>query len=331
MTKYQLQQTRQSLFYMCMLTVKSVILVLVVGFGLLFAFASVRPADAATLKPMSSVDEDVIRLSDLFEGIDENASNVVLGNAPQPGKDMVLSARTLKRVALAYNVDWQPQSLTEQVVLRREAQTVTASALQDQIKSALLARGVGDRFAVVLSDPSAAIVLPANLPASVEVTDLSYTPGRDVFTATLAAPSADNPVKTVRVSGLIEHSTEVPVLQASMKAGEIISSADIDWVDAPSRTLLPDTVLDADDLIGKTPVRTVVAGAPIRDNDIKAPLVVERGEHITILYTVGGMQMTAKGKAMQNGATGDMIRVVNLSSNRSVTGEVTGNALVKVY
>jgi flagella basal body P-ring formation protein FlgA len=330
MTKFQLKQTRQSIFYMCMLTFKSVIFVLVVGFGLLFAYANIFPANAATLKTLSSVNDDVIRLADLFDGVDKNA-DVVLGNAPLPGKDVVLGARALKRVALAYDVKWEPQSLSEQIVVRRAAHTIGAAAMQDRIKETLAARGVGDRFAVTLSNPSASIVLPASLPDTVEVVDLSYTPGRDVFSATLAAPSAANPVQTLRVSGLIEHSAEVPVLRNPMRMGDVISSADIDWADAPSRTLMPDTILDADDLVGKTPVRQIVAGAPIRDNDIKAPLVVGRGEQITILYQFGSMQMTAKGKAMQNGAAGDMIRVVNLSSNRSLTGEVTGDGLVKIY
>lgn len=329
MTRYQIQQTRQSIFYMCLLTLKTLITIMVIGFGLLYAVISIKSAEAATLKPLAVVNDEVVRVGDLFSDAGEKA-DVVIGNAPAVGSDITLSARTLLRVAAAHGVQWTPQSASEQVIVRREAHTISPLELQDVVKAALNKQGLSSEYSVTLNELRSALVLPANLPATAEVVNLSYTPGRDFFTATVAAPSAAQPVKTINVSGTVEKTLQIPVLKSSVRAGEIIGSTDLEWVDIAERVLMPDTITDADDLIGKTPARQIALNKPIRAKEVTNPQLVGRGDDITIIFKAGGMQLTAKGKAMQNGAEGDLVRVVNASTNRSVTAMVSGDRTVEV-
>jgi len=159
---------------------------------------------------------------------------------------------------------------------------------------------------------------------------LSYTPGRDVFTAVVAAPSADNPVKTLSLSGLIEKVQNVPVLRSSLKAGDIIGAGDIEWIPVTARSTVYDTITDIDHLIGKTPIRSVEAGVPVRGRDLESPQLVSRGDEILIRFNSGSLQLTARGKAMQPGTEGDIIRVVNLGSNQSIRAEIIGDKVVQV-
>ncbi|HNQ92133.1 MAG TPA: flagellar basal body P-ring formation chaperone FlgA [Alphaproteobacteria bacterium] len=329
MTKYQIQQTKQSVLYMCRLTFKTLALVIGVGYGLLYAFLHIPAADAATLKAQASVNDSVVHLSDLFDDI-EATNDAVLGAAPAPGKTMIINARTLTRVANLYDVDWVSHSAADQVVVIRTAQTVSQDQILDALKQSLSAKGVAGDFEVTLGGAIPSITLSGDLPPTVEVAQMSYTPGRDVFTAVIAAPSADNPVKTLSLSGVIDKVQNVPVLRSSLKAGDIISAADIDWVPVNVRNTVYDTIVDADAMIGKTPARSVEAGAPMRERDLISPQLVKRGDEILIQFNSGSMTLTAKGKAMQNGAEGDLIRVVNLSSNQSLRGVVKGDKLVSV-
>jgi flagella basal body P-ring formation protein FlgA len=329
MTALEIQETRQSVFTMCLMTLRGIILTMVLGFGLLLAVLTIGTADAATLKSISTVNDDVIRLGDIFEGVSDNG-NVVLGRAPLPGSDMILSARTLMRISSTYGVDWKAQSVADQTIVRRESHTVSPLDIQDAVKLALARRGVDGSYTVVLNNLNTAVTLPRNIPATAEVTNLNYTPGRDGFTATLASPSADNPLKTISVSGILQQTIQIPVLKASLRKGDIIGSTDIEWIDTVRSGLMQDTIVDADELIGKTPVRILSLGQPIRMRDIEKPQLVARGDDITIIFQYDGMQLTAKGKAMQNGAEGDLIRAVNVSSNRSVTAKITGDRVVTV-
>lgn len=328
MTQRDIIETRQSILFMCLLTVKSIILAMVFGFGLLFVILNIGSAEAATLRTISTVNDDMVRVGDVFA--DAEKADAVIGRAPQPGSDMVLNARTLSRIASLYNVDWKPQSVTDQVVLRRESHTVSSMDIHDAVKGALEKRGLAADYSITLSNMNTAMTLPSNVPATAEVSNLTYTPGRDVFTATVSAPSADNPVKTINVSGTLAKTITIPVLKTSLKNSEIIGSGDIDWIDVSEKTLMPDTVIDADKLIGKTPSRIIALNTPVRMKDVTNPQLVARGDEITILVKTGGMQLTAKGKAMQNGSEGEMIRAVNVSSNRSITAMVTGDRTVTV-
>ncbi|MDD3021004.1 MAG: flagellar basal body P-ring formation chaperone FlgA [Alphaproteobacteria bacterium] len=329
MTRYQIEDTQQSILYMCRVTFKGVALFISISYVLLFLFIQIPAAHAASLITEAQVDDKVVRLSDLFTdtGFKQDA---VLGAAPQPGKTMIINARTLQRVAKLYDVDWTPSSSLDQVVVTRTSQIISSSQITDTLKAALVAKGVTGEFDLTVGSVVPAITLSGDMPATVEITQLSYTPGRDVFTAVVAAPSADNPVKTLSLSGLIEKVQNVPVLRSSLKAGDIIGAGDIEWLPVTARSTVYDTITDVDHLIGKTPIRSVEAGVPVRSRDLESPQLVSRGDEILIRFNSGSLQLTARGKAMQPGTEGDIIRVVNLGSNQSIRAEIIGDKVVQV-
>lgn len=122
----------------------------------------------------------------------------------------------------------------------------------------------------------------------------------------------------------------VPALNANARKDDIISASDIVWMEIPERNLNKDVVMDADDLIGKTPTRTLASNRPVKYGEVKMPQLVSRGDEVTILYSMGGMTLSAKGKSQQNGAEGDIVRVTNISSTKSMAGQVTGDRVVTV-
>lgn len=329
MTKIQKQETKQSVLYMCRMTFRTMTIGLAVTYGLLCAFITVKSAEAATLKSEALIQGSVVKVSDLFEDIIDK-EDAIVGNAPSPGQSVILNSKALNRIASVYNVKWKPDGSTSQIVVRSVVQTISSTDIMEVLKKDLVARGVTGKFEVSLNNIAPTITLPGNTQTTVEIAQMNYTPGREMFTAVLAAPSVANPLKTLSVSGLIEKTVQVPVLTSSVSAGDIIGSGDIEWVDVATRHMLNDTIIDADHLIGKTPVRMVEAGIPVRIRDIKSPQLVARGDEVMLQFNQGGLQLTAKGKAMQNGAEGDFIRVMNLSSNQSLRGEVTGSKIVSV-
>ncbi len=331
MTKADIEKyhTKQAILFMCRLTFKSLAIGLALTYGFLYIFLNVKSAEAATLKPEAVINDNVVKISDLFDDIPQK-KDVVVGNAPAPGKSIVLNAITLKRIASLYDLKWESSSPSDQITIRRTEQTIAVKDITALLKKDLTARGVSGDFDVSLNNVAPTIILPGNVPATAEISQMNYVPGRDVFSAVIAAPSAANPLKILTISGLIEKTTQVPVLSSALKSGDIVGSGDIQWIAIPNRNMLRDTIVDADHLIGKTPARMADAGVPLRDRDMVSPQLVARGDEVLLQFNQGGLQLTAKGKAMQNGTEGEFIRVMNLSSNQSLRGEVTGNKVVSV-
>lgn len=330
MSDIELKATGRCILWMCTYTLKTLVVAMIFGYALLYFLLSVPEAGAATLRPHALVAGEEIRLSDVFADL-PGESDPVLGKAPAIGRDMVLGVRTLEKIAKAYQLDWTPSSSRDQCLLRREVHTITSRDMAERIEEALVSSGNASApFSVEISSNSAGITLPANLPATVEIASLDYTPGQDMFTATLVSPSADNPVKTLSVTGKVRRSLSVPVLRTALRAGDIIGSADIDWLDVPESGLARNIITDADALVGKTPVRSIQTGRPVLEREVASPQKVARGDDVLILFHAGTLELSAKGRAMQNGAEGDFVRIMNLSSNKSVIAEVTGDRQVRV-
>lgn len=309
------------------LTIRITLVLLALISGSITLFIGARSALAATLKPVSIINGNVLTLGDIFDGIKHNASYVI-GPAPQPGEDMTLNARTLYRIAVALDLPWRPNSSGDQVVIRREASIVSYNTIENSLRTKLKEKGVNGRFTLSLNSGKPTIVLPNGLPNHVEITSLNYDHQKDYFQASIVAPSKDNPIKKILVSGLVERMISVPVLRNTLQNGNIIGANDIDMIDVPQKSLQHDVILKKENIVGMTPRRIAYAGKFILNGNLEKPRLVSRGERVSITYREGPLVLTAKGKALQSGAKGDLVRVTNINSSRTIDGFVTGEGQV---
>lgn len=306
------------------------VLTLTVGLGLLLMGAQAALASGIVrLRPATTVSDSMIRLSDVFEGLTDKADHV-LGPAPAPGKEMVLNARTLMAVASSLDVPWQPETSMDQAVLRRAASVVEPVAIRAALEEAMRQKGLDGQFNVRYEGLPQGLALSPDQPATVEVSNLSLDPARDRFTAEIVAPSVASPVQRVALNGQIERIVRLPVLKSDLRNGDLIGWHDIAWIDVAARDVSNDYLLREEDLSGMTPRRLVAAGRPVRVNDLESPRLIERGGAVTIVFRDGPMTLTAPGRSLQNGAKGEVIRVVNAASNRTIQGLVTDSGEVTV-
>ena len=296
---------------------------MVLAASLFLLVGMTRSALAAGVKDVAIISGDFVTAGDIFFGLERNA-DYVLGAAPAPGKDLILSARTLYRVASALDIPWKPQSTSQQVVVRREAVIIPAADIESQLMEELRASGASGDFRVSLNSTVEPIALPAQTPQTFVISDLRFEPHKNYFEATVVAPSRDNPLKRVTLAGEVERFVALPVLKTTMKNGDIISHADLDYIDVSAKSLPRDIILDADKIAGMTPRRLAVGGKPVSFNDLQSPQLVGRGEVVTLIYNDGGMVVSTKGKSGQNATMGELVRVTNITSNKSIAGVVTG-------
>lgn len=302
---------------------RKIVVSLLISVTLLVSAFYAQSAAAVSLKRETLITGTAITLGDVFEGLPAELADKVLGPAPQPGQDMVLNARTLLRVSLALDLPWKPTSSAEYIVLRSPASIVDQTQIKQALAKALLEQSISKRFDISWEQGPTKLVLPADQDNTVEVQDIFIKQDQNRFEATLVAPSKERPLQTAHISGKIIPIISVPVLKDTTRAGTIIGPRDIETIDVAEFTLKQDTILTAENLIGTTPRRLLNAGQPVKANEIEAPKIVERGEYITMIFKQGPLHLTARGKALEHGAKGDLIRVVNTGSNQTVEAMVT--------
>ena len=108
----------------------------------------------------------------------------------------------------------------------------------------------------------------------------------------------------------------------SLSAGEEIKPEDLAWTRvaaAPANALR-----DAEGAIGMIARRPLREGAPVSASDMSAPVVIQAGDLVTVVYENGGVFLSMQVKAMSAGAVGEVISLQNLASRKTVQAVVTG-------
>lgn len=116
----------------------------------------------------------------------------------------------------------------------------------------------------------------------------------------------------------------------SLPRGTILSKHDLQALlvkRSPAHLPLIDHIEEA---IGSALKRPLTAGTELQHSMLEAPVVVKRGDQTVIAAGNAQLSVRMTGKALQDGAIGEQIRVQNLASKRTIQGEVQADGSILV-
>lgn len=297
--------------------------------AVVFIFA-VASAQAAMLRPRAEIVAPQVTLGDLFDGLDPSQASMAIAQSPAPGREVVLDAQWIDRIARAYGIHWENSAVRRQIVLARASHRLGAEAVVAELANVLAARTPGGQLEIQLDNRSLEMHLPVDVVPSLQIRDLNYDPSSGRFAGTVVAPADGTPVARVPVTGRAVSMVEVPVVNRRIGRSETIGAADIDWIRVSADRAGLDVVMDAGELIGMSPRRGLAANTPVRIHDIERPIEVARGAQVTMVLETGALTISGRGRALDQGARGQVIRVINIDSNRTIEAVVTGPDTVTV-
>ncbi len=286
-----------------------------------------------SLRETVTVDDTAIRLGHLFAGLDPAKADAVVGQAPKPGGRLVVDARSLTRVARAHRIGWSARSAYDQVIVERASKTIAGAEIAAAIASDLRGSALsGDRgsIEVLLDNRALAVALPTHVHDQVAVLAADFDRAAMRVAATVAIAAGTAHEVRLNVTGRVTRKIEVPVLVQQLRPGSVISAGDVAWMELREDRLNRDHARDIEALIGQEPRRVIRPDQPISLRDLREPLMVKRGAQVAMVLETGTMTLTAKGRALEDGAIGDVIRVANDTSSRIVAAEVTDAGVVSV-
>ncbi|MCE8008960.1 flagellar basal body P-ring formation chaperone FlgA [Aestuariivita sp.] len=132
-----------------------------------------------------------------------------------------------------------------------------------------------------------------------------------------------------RISGLAILKMPVPVTRRRLLPDEIITAEDIEITELPWQRVHAFAVLEPRDLIGKQVKRLIAQGRPVQLQSVIPPIVIARGDEVKIELRHGALQLITTGKAISDAHLGQEVRVVNLSSNKTIIGIARGDGIVE--
>lgn len=298
---------------------------LVLGSALLLG---AHATQGATLRTATMLHAPVVRLSDLFDDAGANADRV-LGTSPGPGGSVVVEAPQLAAIARQFGVDWRPASPADRAVLEHAGRLLPRDDVLTAVKTALVAAGASPDCEVELPGFTAPMV-PAEAHPQALATELDYEADIGRFSTVLSVTGEGMDPINLRIAGQVDDTIELPVAVARLAAGTVVRADDVRMARVHVAMVQSEVLHTMSTVAGMQIRHPVAAGQPFAVADMMRPTLVQSGSNVQMELQAPGISLLAQGVAMESGATGERIRVLNPSSRAVVMAEVIGPGRVRV-
>lgn len=115
------------------------------------------------------------------------------------------------------------------------------------------------------------------------------------------------------------------VATRTLPAGSVITEGDMRMKADKSASKLK-----ISEAVGRETRVTIYEGRPIRANQLIQPALIDRNQIVPLRYQSSGLQILTEGRALDRGAAGDVIRVLNTASRNTVSARVTPEGQLEV-
>ena len=309
------------------------------AFSILLLALSVAPAaaqvtasiDAPRLKPQVTVANDIVRIGDLVENAGAAASTPVF-RAPDLGQTGAVPVRAVLDAIRPYGLIGVDVRGLSEVSVTHASRTIAADDIEQRIVAALTARhnlGKPEDLKILFDRDIRAIQLAVSARAEFSLASMSYDARTRRFDVTLEL--ANGARSQWRYTGSAVETIEAAVPRRAIARGDVIKAGDIVIERRPKNEFSSEPPAPAVEVVGLAARRAVRPGQPLRTADLMKPELVAKNDMVLLHYEVPGIVLTMRGKALDTGAEGDTISVLNINSKRTVQGTVTGPGRVTVF
>lgn len=134
----------------------------------------------------------------------------------------------------------------------------------------------------------------------------------------------DRETDSYRVTADVTQRFRTAVTSRVLRRGQTITASDVEARDSYLTSLRDQPVTDLKALVGQTATTSLQPGDIIYTDHVQTPVMVRRGELVSVNCLSGGVIVRTVGRASGNGSMGDVISVRNERSRETFMVRVTG-------
>jgi flagella basal body P-ring formation protein FlgA len=291
------------------------------------------PPSTPSLKREATVSSDLVRIGDLIDNAGASA-RVPIFRAPDLGQSGMVSAARVVEAVRAHGFPIVETRGVAEIAVTRASRLITVKDLEARIANALAGQpGLGEarNLVVTIERDARPIHLEPSVGAELQPSRLFYDPRSGRFEVTFEVPgSAAAKRMTLRYAGTVVETAEAAMVMRPLNRGDVVKASDVAIERRPKAEIGGDAIGVLGDVVGLAARRPLRMGQPVRSADLMKPEIVQRNEQVTLVYEAPGLMLTMRGKALESGAEGDIVSVLNIQSKRTVQGTVSGPGQVTV-
>ncbi len=281
-----------------------------------------------TLKKNITITNDIITLGDIFEGDFPN-KDLKIQDAPTAGKSVSIAKNHIYSLCKKLGLNWPIRSTLGFVSITRNGQIISQEEIIASINKALGKNDPDAKFELELNRSNSEVHVPVNAKYDLITDIINMNKNSDSFSAKLSV-KYQNKDEEYTISGRVYKLIEIPVAARNIDINDIINSDDIEYKSIRVNKLSNRTITDENDIIRKQSKRRIKQGNSFANKDITEPVLVKKGDVVNVYYSTKFMNLTIKAIARQNGTKGQVIEILNRSTNKNIFAKVIGKNLVQV-
>jgi flagella basal body P-ring formation protein FlgA len=296
------------------------------------AAASREVPTAPKLRELVTVSGDLVRIGDLVDNAGPAAS-VAVFRAPDLGHTGAIQVERLADVLKSHDVAGLDTGGLSEVIVTRLSRVITAKDIEERIARAVSGQhGFGDarNLSIGFDRELRPLHVEASATADLVIARINVEARGGRFDISLGLPGSIAAKRLpLRFTGTVIETVEAAILTRAVARGDTIRESDLTVERRPKAEVAGDPI-GAEQAVGLSAKRPLRAGYALRAADLMKADVITRNEAVTIVYEAPGILLTVRGKALEAGAEGDLISVLNIQSNRTVHATVSGPGQVTV-
>jgi flagella basal body P-ring formation protein FlgA len=297
--------------------------------------------------------DSVVRLGDIAEIIaddgtplETNLADTPLMPAPAPGTKQFLRSAVLRDLLAARSVNMNGLRITGARVVTITEPSPDSAPPADQTPPTASVENVqtaadGLTAAIVdyLRQQSGHDLWNVQIEADDNVLAAFQQAGKHAVISGGKAPWTDRQrfsisggpaVKPAQAYARVDRLETAAFATRAIQRGDLVRRSDVE-MRTHVGALPAQAVLSLESIIGKQAVQAIRADALLMNSQVRAPILVHRGEQATIQVRAGGVLVRTYAVAQQDGSLGDVVIVKALSSKDQYAARVSGVKQLEVF
>lgn len=133
------------------------------------------------------------------------------------------------------------------------------------------------------------------------------------------------------VEATIEGPDMVVVAARPLAKGDVIRTSDLSFEPAKRGVAQKGAFRSPEELIGQEAVRSIAAGQVLDANYVRPPVLVKRGDVVTVYAYSTGIRIKTTGRSRQDGGRGELVEVESLADRKRFFARVADVQVVEVF
>jgi len=311
---------------------------------------SPAPGVEVSLRPKVHASGTLIRLGDVADlaavGEDEARQLAAMPLIPSPRRGLLqyLAVADIRDMLAAKGVDMAGVKFvganTVEISGRAEAQSASRPRISVSApgggsrETALLVKRIEDHLRETTGHDHWAVKLDVDAETVARLDQsnvrLNLTGGRAPWTGRqrfeLTSHGSDT---STSVFANVQRLELAIIATQALEQGDLVRQIDIE------RTLIAGAlpakaVLSADQIVGKETTGAIRPGAVILSNQIRAPIIVRRGQRVSVRAKAAGVSVRTFATAQQDGSLGDLVKAQSLTGKDVYMAQVSGDGELEI-